>query len=473
MESILECVAQPVWVVDHDGLVVFVNPAGLAALGYDDLSELKGRFGHDAIHYKHRDGSPYPAADCPMTKVRGTGETIHMEEDWFVRRDGTMFPVSYTGTPLAHARRPGCGRRLQGHRGAARGRAGAARARGDPRHGRPAGVGHRRRRAASTTPIRPRWPRSGYAELSDLVGQPAHDTVHYKYPDGAPFPEEDCPLVQARRAGRDAAGHRGLARAQGRLDRARHLLVGAVRAARRAGLGDGVHRRRGAAARAAGRPRPRRRRGAGRGAAGRAPTRSSRPPTPPVRGSSATCTTAPNSSSSTLRSAPAWPATSCPRTPRAAATLLDGRDRAGRGRRQRAARAGHGHPSRRAHPSRPRALRSSAWSAACRCRSTVARAACGSPTGRGRGQRLLLRLRGADQRRQARRTPTARPSASTPPDGRLIVEVADDGAGGADLQGGSGLSGLMGPRCRAGRRRSRSRARAAPAPSCAPRIPLG
>jgi PAS domain S-box-containing protein len=107
MEAILECVAQPVWVVDHDGLVVFVNRAGLAALGYDDLSELQGRFGHDAIHYKHRDGSPYPAADCPMTRIRGTGETIHTEEDWFVRRDGTMFPVSYTGTPLALPDGPG------------------------------------------------------------------------------------------------------------------------------------------------------------------------------------------------------------------------------------------------------------------------------------------------------------------------------------------------------------------------------
>ena len=96
MEAILASVAQPVWVVDHDGFVVYVNPAGLAALGYDDLSELRGRFGHDAIHYKHRDGSPYPAEDCPMTKVRGTGESVQMDEDWFVRRDGSMFPVSYT-----------------------------------------------------------------------------------------------------------------------------------------------------------------------------------------------------------------------------------------------------------------------------------------------------------------------------------------------------------------------------------------
>jgi PAS domain S-box-containing protein len=41
----------------------------------------------------------------------------------------------------------------------------------------------------------------GFSELSELVGKPAHDTVHYKYPDGSPFPEEDCPLVKARRAG--------------------------------------------------------------------------------------------------------------------------------------------------------------------------------------------------------------------------------------------------------------------------------
>src|SRR3954447_17126765 len=64
MEAILASLAQPVWVVDHDGFVVFVNPARLAGHVDADLSDLRARFGHDAIHYKHRDGSSYPAEDC-------------------------------------------------------------------------------------------------------------------------------------------------------------------------------------------------------------------------------------------------------------------------------------------------------------------------------------------------------------------------------------------------------------------------
>jgi PAS domain S-box-containing protein len=99
-EAILHCVPQPVWVVDHEGLIVYINPAGVAALGYDELAELKGRPGHDTIHYKHHDGSAFPASECPLSQSRETGATVYMEEDWFVRRDGTMFPVSYTSTPI-------------------------------------------------------------------------------------------------------------------------------------------------------------------------------------------------------------------------------------------------------------------------------------------------------------------------------------------------------------------------------------
>ena len=100
LAAILDCVALPVWVVDHDGRVLFLNPAGLAALGYDELDELRGRPGHDTIHYLRRDGSPFPAEECPMTRVRGMGVTVREDDDWFIRRDGSMFPVSYTSTPI-------------------------------------------------------------------------------------------------------------------------------------------------------------------------------------------------------------------------------------------------------------------------------------------------------------------------------------------------------------------------------------
>ncbi len=100
-KAILDCVAQPVWVVDHDGLILFANPAALAALGYDDPSELEGQASHETIHYKHPDGSDFPAEECPLLRPRTTGETVHTDLDWFFRRDGSMFPVSYWSAPIA------------------------------------------------------------------------------------------------------------------------------------------------------------------------------------------------------------------------------------------------------------------------------------------------------------------------------------------------------------------------------------
>jgi PAS domain S-box-containing protein len=106
-EAIISCLSQPVWVVDHEGVISYINPAGVAALGYDDLDQLRGRPGHETIHYKHPDGSPFPASECPMSQSRQTGVTLVNEEDWFVRRDGSMFPVVYTSTPIDTPTGPG------------------------------------------------------------------------------------------------------------------------------------------------------------------------------------------------------------------------------------------------------------------------------------------------------------------------------------------------------------------------------
>jgi PAS domain S-box-containing protein len=100
LAAVLQTAAQPIWVMDHAGMIRFANPAAVEALGYVSADELLGRDSHDTIHYKHPDGSPYLAADCPMLCPRVTGETVASDRDWFFRRDGSMFPVSYASVPL-------------------------------------------------------------------------------------------------------------------------------------------------------------------------------------------------------------------------------------------------------------------------------------------------------------------------------------------------------------------------------------
>ncbi len=98
--AVLATTRQAFWVVDHDGMIRFANPAAIAALGYERADELAGHHSHATIHYRHKDGSPFPADECPLLRPLVTGDTVSSELDWFVRRDGSMFPVSYMSAPL-------------------------------------------------------------------------------------------------------------------------------------------------------------------------------------------------------------------------------------------------------------------------------------------------------------------------------------------------------------------------------------
>jgi PAS domain S-box-containing protein len=84
----------PLWLVDGDDRIAFVNDAAIRILRYDSADELLGRPSHDTVHWKHPDGSPYPAEDCPITHATRRGEAIRMERDWWVRKDGSMVPIS-------------------------------------------------------------------------------------------------------------------------------------------------------------------------------------------------------------------------------------------------------------------------------------------------------------------------------------------------------------------------------------------
>ncbi|HXZ74815.1 MAG TPA: PAS domain-containing protein, partial [Streptosporangiaceae bacterium] len=68
-------VADALYVVDAAGRITFLNPAAVKILGYAGEDELLGRISHQTIHYLHPDGSPFPAAECPLLRPRLTGET--------------------------------------------------------------------------------------------------------------------------------------------------------------------------------------------------------------------------------------------------------------------------------------------------------------------------------------------------------------------------------------------------------------
>ena len=93
-EALMESLADGVYFVGAGGEVSFVNPAALAVLGYDDELELLGVDSHSTIHSHHRDGKPFPPEECPLLRPRTTGETVRVELDWFIRRDGSFVPVS-------------------------------------------------------------------------------------------------------------------------------------------------------------------------------------------------------------------------------------------------------------------------------------------------------------------------------------------------------------------------------------------
>ena len=100
LAAVLEKAAQPICVVDSEGRIRFINPAAAAALGYDHAEELLGRDSHETIRSRHPDGTPDSADDWSMLLPRTTGETVTRDLDRFVRRDGSVFPVSYVAVPI-------------------------------------------------------------------------------------------------------------------------------------------------------------------------------------------------------------------------------------------------------------------------------------------------------------------------------------------------------------------------------------
>ena len=98
-EAVVSNMGEGLYTVDEDGALTSMNPAAEKLFGWR-LNELRGKKMHDATHYKHPDGSPFPAEKCPIMKALREGTTLVDQEAVFIRKDGTFFDVIHSSAPL-------------------------------------------------------------------------------------------------------------------------------------------------------------------------------------------------------------------------------------------------------------------------------------------------------------------------------------------------------------------------------------
>jgi two-component system sensor histidine kinase/response regulator len=98
-EMILNAISEGIHWIDRDGRIIFENPAAARMLGWK-TAELIGLPAHRTLHYAHLDGSAYPQSACPIYAGLRTGETCHVVEEVFWRKDETSIPVEYTSSPV-------------------------------------------------------------------------------------------------------------------------------------------------------------------------------------------------------------------------------------------------------------------------------------------------------------------------------------------------------------------------------------
>jgi PAS domain S-box-containing protein len=98
-QAVMANMGEGLYAVDAQGLVTYMNPAAERLFGWS-TGELLGRKMHDATHYKHPGGSPFPIEECAVMRVLENGAALRGSEDVFIRKDGSFFPVVYSISPL-------------------------------------------------------------------------------------------------------------------------------------------------------------------------------------------------------------------------------------------------------------------------------------------------------------------------------------------------------------------------------------
>ncbi|MEA2222332.1 MAG: hypothetical protein QOH83_708 [Solirubrobacteraceae bacterium] len=99
LRAVTDSMGEALCTLDEAGYVSYMNAAAEQLLGWT-VDELRGRLLHDAVHFRREDGSLFPIEQCPLVRGHRARESVRVDDDVFVRRDGSELPVSWVLAPF-------------------------------------------------------------------------------------------------------------------------------------------------------------------------------------------------------------------------------------------------------------------------------------------------------------------------------------------------------------------------------------
>lgn len=98
LQSVTSYMGEGMIVTDTEGRITFMNPEAEQLLGWKEEECLNQKL-HNMFH-RRKDGTLMPYDECPTKKNREKGQVFRIGEDWFIRKNGRLFPVSYVSSPI-------------------------------------------------------------------------------------------------------------------------------------------------------------------------------------------------------------------------------------------------------------------------------------------------------------------------------------------------------------------------------------
>lgn len=105
LKGITSSLGEGIFVQDAEGKLIFMNPEAERLLGWNE-AELLDQNMHQTIHSQNPDGTPLAEVDCGALGVLKNGSVYRTDDEVFMRKDGSLIPVSYIASAISEGGKP-------------------------------------------------------------------------------------------------------------------------------------------------------------------------------------------------------------------------------------------------------------------------------------------------------------------------------------------------------------------------------